>query len=193
MFLNLASRPFRNERSPRVLYAALWFAVVLVTIVHGTFAARLRPSRTEERRAELARLEGKLERMRAREAAPATAVDAATLVRWRGLKELVDQRAFSWTLLLSDLEPLVPPGVRITSLSPKPHPSGLVSLELEALARSPEQVLEFVTALEREPQFEDVYPLSVEDTGGQRRASYAMSYAARPVSPPDSVRAEPPS
>jgi Tfp pilus assembly protein PilN len=174
--LNLASRPFRNERLPRVLLWAAWAGALALTLVHGFVVRDLLPERTSARHAEAQHLEETLKTTAARVAAGKSDVSVESLKLWTALKAIVDGRAFSWTGLLADLERVVPPGVRIASLSPE-QKDGRTRLKLEALVRKPEESLEFLRALEARPQFSLVYPLSVtEDSDGRRHTSYSMLY-----------------
>src|SRR6185295_18986217 len=73
--------------------------------------------------------------------------DPASLARWSLLNELVDGRAFSWTGLLARLEVTLPAEVRLVAISPETK-HGHFSLSLEAVARSADQAVALVKALE---------------------------------------------
>lgn len=193
--LNLASRPFRNERLPRVLWGAAWAGVLALSLAHGLVAYSLLPHKTSERHAEATRLENKLRRTAGRVAAGKTDVSPDNLRLWAALKTIVDRRTFSWTGLLADLEPVVPLDVRILSLIPD-QKDGRTELKLEALAQRPEGTLDFLRALDARPQFALVYPLSVSEDQGLRRTSYAMLYepqaaSAAPPSAPQAAGEQP--
>lgn len=174
--LNLASRPFRNERLPRLLLWVAWAAALALTVIHGSVVRDLLPQRTSARHAEAERLEQTLKTSAERVAVAKADVSIESLKLWTALKAIVDGRTFSWTGLLADLERVVPPGVRIMSLSPD-QKDGRTQLRLEALMRKAEESLEFLHALEARPQFSLVYPLSVsEDSQGLRHTSYTMLY-----------------
>jgi type IV pilus assembly protein PilN len=174
--LNLASRPFRNERLPRLLLGAAWVAVLALTAIHALLVRELLPERTSARHVEAQQLEDMLRTTAARVAASKADVSLENLKLWSALKAIVDGRTFSWTLLLGDLEQVVPPGIRIASLNPQ-QKDGRTLLKLEALVRKPEESLDFLHALELRPQFSLVYPLNVsEDNLGLRHVNYSMLY-----------------
>jgi Tfp pilus assembly protein PilN len=68
-------------------------------------------------------------------------------------KQLADQRAFSWTRMLSDLEEAVPPSVSLGSVALTPRES-IVTLNGSALTLK--DVTAFVNALENHRAFRDV-------------------------------------
>ena len=174
--LNLASRPFRNERLPRLIWGAAWALALLVSILHGVFIRNLLPQHTSARHAEADRLEAKLRRSSRRVAVGKVEVSLETLKLWAALKAIVDRRAFSWTGLLGSLEQVVPPGVRIVSILPD-QKDGRTNLKLEALAQTQGEEFELLRSLEARPEFSVVYPLTVsEDAQGLRRTTYSMVY-----------------
>lgn len=175
--LNLATRPFRNTRLPRLLLGLAWLGLVALTVLQAVLVHRLLPAQTEPRWREARRLETQLAALAEREQRSRTTVPAATLKRWAALREIVDQRAFSWTRLLLVLEETTPPGVRFLSLAPRPKEDGL-GLEVEAEARTQADVLELVRVLEARPEFEQVYPRSIEESPSGRRVRFSLRYHA---------------
>ncbi len=173
--LNLASRPFRNTRLPRLLLGLAWTVLLTLTAVQAVLIWRLLPSQTEPSWREARRLESQLATLAQREQRSRVEVPTATLKRWAALRELVDRRAFSWTRLLLVLEETTPPGVRLLSLSPQTREAGM-GLEIEADARTQADVLQLVRLLEERPEFEQVYPLSIEESPAGRRVRCTMRY-----------------
>lgn len=156
--VNLAARPFRNERLPATALTAAFVLLAALTIWHAVVIRDLLPARTSERHQEVAALESEAERLQheARRLKTDTP-PAATLAQWNLVKDLVDRRAFSWTGLFARLEQLMPDGVRLTSVSPAVS-RGQVRLDLDADVRSREAGWEFVRVLENGGDFYDVYP-----------------------------------
>lgn len=157
--LNLAERPFRNERLPATAFMAAAAAVVLVTLWHAVVIRDLLPARTTERHQEVAALEAEAARLGAEEGTllKMETPPAATLAEWDLVKDLVDRRAFSWTGLFVRLEQVIPEGVRLTSVSPTVV-KGEVQIAVEATVRSREAGWDFVRALDRGGDFYGVYP-----------------------------------
>lgn len=185
--LNLATRPFRNERLPSVLASVSLAVALLVTAYHVFLARDVMPDRTSALTQKLMEMEGESARLRAeasslREEKP----DKATLAQWTHLKDLVDRRVFSWSGLFSVLEDTLPDGVRLVNLLPKVE-KGQVELQITAVARTVEDALEFMRALEERPEFAEVWP-----TGrgtGQEGVDY--QYEMRYLPQPRSVAASP--
>lgn len=174
--LNLASRPFRNERVPAALFALGAAGVLALTLWQVSEARRLLSS--EGRTWDLTLLAAKQDLIDLRAEASVLGkrrVEPDRVREWELVRDVVDQRSFSWTELLSRLEKLLPSGVRLLSIAPA-FERGQAVLELQALARSIEEGFEFAGALEAAPSFEAVRPhgLSPGDEGDQ--FSYGMQY-----------------
>ena len=177
--LNLAERPFRNERLPATAFSAGFAMLVLVTIWHAVVIRDLLPARTSERHQEVAALEAEAARLQREERTlKVEAPPAATLAQWNLVKDLVDRRAFSWTALFARLEQVMPEGVRLTAVSPSVA-KGQVLLDVDAVARSREAGWEFVRSLEAGGDFRGVYP---KDERGNE-FSYTIQYRPQPPAP----------
>jgi Tfp pilus assembly protein PilN len=161
--LNLARRPFRNERLPTLIVGVCCVLLALLTARHLLDARELLPGRALDVEGEAVALEGKVEALRAelgelrRLSAPKEA-----LAEWASVKELVDRRAFSWTSLFAALEQTLPPGVRLTSVSPGAQ-SGQMTIEIMAAGRSVEDALALLRALQARPDFTQAFLTSVSD------------------------------
>lgn len=181
--LNLASRPFRNTRLPRLLLVLAWLVVLALTGLQAVLVWRLQPGQTAPQWREVQRLETQLASLAERERRARSEVDKDTLKRWLALQELVDRRAFSWSRLFVVLEELAPPGVRFLSLAPNLQ-EGYLRLELEAEARSQAEALELVRVLEARPEFEQVFPLNIDEAPAGRRMRCTMRYEPVPEEQP---------
>ena len=91
----------------------------------------------------------------------------------------MDRRVFSWSGLFSVLEDTVPDGVRLLTLTPRVE-KGQVTLQINAVARTFDEALEFMRALEERPEFSEVWPTSrlTDEDGVEYR--YDMKYAPQP-------------
>lgn len=174
--LNLASRPFRNRRLPRLAAAALALAALLLTALHALMLSRLHAAPARQRQAEVAALEAELRDLRAAHSRLALPeVSRATAARWDAVREVVDRRAFSWTLLLSRLEAALPRDVRLVSVAPTAA-DGRLFVQVSAEAETIEAGFALVARLEQCPEFADVRPSSIAD-GDQGRVE--MQYRLR--------------
>ena len=171
--LNLASQPFRNERLPVLALAVAAAAVLALTVQHALLLRELRPGRTSATRQEATALEAESARLRAEARSPrVTKAEPAGLAEWGLIKDLVDRRAFSWTLLFANLESVLPDGVHLVSIAPSVR-KGEVLLEVAAVARTPEDAREFVRRLEGREEFDDVY---LREEGDRGEVRFTMKY-----------------
>jgi Tfp pilus assembly protein PilN len=181
--LNLASRPFRNETLATTVVALAAVAVLGLTVAHGLSIRRLRSARVSAVQREAAELEAETARLQAEAGelrAPRPAADA--LAEWAALKDLVDRRSFSWTDLFAQLEAVLPPDVRLQSITPRLR-RGRFGLDLITTTRSPQAGLEFMRILEAADAFEDVFPPQVDPAPDGTRFSYTMTYRPPASSP----------
>ncbi len=157
---NLASRPFGNERLPAVLRVLGLLALGAISVQHALVVRHLLPDAISARHAEAAALEAEVARLRSDGVAlRGPAPDKASLARWLAVKEMVDRRSFAWTALLGRLEKTIPAAVRLVSVSPS-WEKGRLRLGLRVVAQASDAGFELVQALEDQPDFEEVYPLS---------------------------------
>jgi Tfp pilus assembly protein PilN len=186
--LNLASRPFRNERLPALLLALGFTAVGAVTIKHALAVRSLMPGRTSGLARQVAELENERERLRQEQSQlRAPRPEAAVLAQWTLLKDLVDGRTFSWSGLFALLEETLPKGVRLISITPKIE-KGERTVYVTGVARTNEDLLELIRVLEERAEFEEVLP---EDSGlnDQNLVEFRAFMKYRPAAAPAVVAA----
>ena len=178
--LNLASRPFRNERLPSVLALVSLAVALLVSTYHFFLVRDVMPDRTSALTRQLAEMETESGRLRAEaKGLQGEKPDAATLAEWTQLKDLVDRRVFSWSGLFDVLEGTLPNGVRLTSLTPHVE-KGKVVLRINAVARSVDEALGFMRALEEREEFADVWPDNRSSGQEGVEYQYEMHYLPQP-------------
>jgi len=178
--LNLATRPFRNERLPTLLAIVSLSAALLLTAYHVFLVRDVMPDRTSDLTRQLADMEAESVQLRK----DATDLQgekpaARTVAEWTQLKDLVDRRVFSWSALLAVLEDTLPDGVRLVSLSPKVE-MGKVTLQINAVARTFDEALLFMKALDERPEFSEVWPTRRETNPDGIGYQYDMKYAPQP-------------
>jgi Tfp pilus assembly protein PilN len=155
--LNLASRPFQNERLPTLLLWAALAVLLAASVKHGMAVADLLSTRSVALEHEVRALDAEAVALRAERASQkAPTPDPATVRQWALVSNLVDRRAFSWTDLLARLEQVLPPGVHLVSIAPSIQ-RGQVALEFNAMARTTDEGLELVKALQVRKDFADVF------------------------------------
>ena len=172
--LNLASRPFVNRTPQALLLVILLVGAVAATSWNVITVAR---SASEARAVEgrLAKLKAEEEELRAegvRLHARLDDVDIKPLtIRAQAANDVLAQKALSWSLLLQRLEEVLPWKAALQSIRASVGADG-VRLQLKVRARSQDEVLDFLDALEASPCFEDAYPL---DEGGADSADFTAT------------------
>jgi Tfp pilus assembly protein PilN len=171
--VNLARRPFVNERPVRRAAMLLLAAGLALAAVNGWLYTRYVVQRGANE-GELNRLEAEIESEERRATALARQLAAADLTQQNDLVVFLNQRiaerTFGWSVLFDRLEDLLPRDVRLVSLAPAevvpPRASAgaapvavaaetRFNLAISGVARQPEAVLELIDALFADAAFRD--------------------------------------
>src|SRR6516225_1870976 len=131
--INLATRPF-TDLGPifkRLRIAMIVFAVVSIGLAFGLHAlhSKAQAARARERAIDnqIARINNERQGYMAMMRQP----DNAQVLEQAGtLNQLFDEKAFSWTLAMEDLETVLPGGVQVTTLEPIRDKDGRITLHL---------------------------------------------------------------
>ena len=171
--MNLATRPFYNERAVHLVLAALGLALVAILALEVVrFVALSRAHRELTLAAEAAESEAaavstrtaRLEREMPGDVT-VTLVAAAEEV-----DRLIEQRLFSWTAFFNVIEQTLPAGVMLTAVRPDADEEG-TSVDLAVIGRAVADVEEFIRRLEGTGVFADVLARQGElDEEGMYRA-----------------------
>jgi type IV pilus assembly protein PilN len=152
--INLASRPFADLapalKNLRIAMGAL--ALLAIGLAIGLHALH---DKAEAARARAHSLDGKIAQItqeRQRYQAMMQRPDnARTLQQAEMLNQLFDEKAFSWTLAMEDLETVLPAGVQVTTLEPT-FKDGQISVRLRVVGPRDRDV-EVVQNLEHSRHF----------------------------------------
>lgn len=181
LHLNLASRPYRDDRPFYVAVIAL-VALTGFLLVNNIATAYDYLENTRTTRAEITRIE------RAIAVENQKAESAEQQIRNVNLQSLntqtsyintqIAERAFSWTKLLDALERTVPNDVRLLSLNPAvDEKTGLTSLQLQCVAKDSEGMVKLLRNLITNPVFRGAYPLNeTRQDDGTYRFSVSVEY-----------------
>ncbi|HTM18657.1 MAG TPA: hypothetical protein VL135_17220 [Terracidiphilus sp.] len=180
--INLASRQFADIapviKTLRTTMAALAGAAILLLIglyfVHGKAeAARQREHSLD---GNIAQLRQEQQRYQATMRQPD---NARTLQQSETLNQFFDQKAFSWTLAMEDLETVLPAGVQVTTLEPTIK-NGQITVHMRVIGPRDRDV-QLVQNLEHSRHF--VMPRIVgetaESTGGPNAQAQPVSASNR--------------
>jgi type IV pilus assembly protein PilN len=181
--LNLATRPYADLRPAlkrlRITMAVL--AVVSLCLVLGLRALHQKAmvARATEQRVQSQIDAINLERKGYLDLMQQPA-NAQLLRQVAVLNQLFDEKTFSWTLAMEDLETVLPGGVQVTALEPVRDKTGTITLHLRVVGPR-DRAVDLVQNLERSKYF--VFPRivgeSTESTGGPNERLEPVSASNR--------------
>ena len=153
---NLATRPFYNTRA-----VTLWLALLATVVAAATLfniVSVVIDSRSDSALAQQARADAdRAAALRAEAAKLRASVDTRQVdliaSEARTANDLIDRRVFSWTELFNRFEQTLPPNVRITAVRPKVDRDRRVLLSMNVVARSVDDVSQFMESLEKTGAF----------------------------------------
>jgi hypothetical protein len=192
---NLSTRPFYNDR---LVVIALGLVAVLA-IGMTAFNANEVTSLSKERSALLEAIRANTDATSAIEAKVAGVRGAIDLPRLRMLavaveeaNDLIDQRTFSWTAFFGVIEKTLPFGVRLVAVTQKVE-KGVMVVGMNVVCQRPEDLQDFVLALDKSPEFRDVNPAARQNNDdGTETAVIEAVYlpASKPTpAPPTAAKA----
>ena len=153
--LNLATRPFADQgpilKRLRIAMGAL--ALVSIGLALGLHALH---SKAEAARARAHSLDGAIAQVTREQQhyidTMREPANAQLLRQTVALNKLFDEKAFSWTLTMENLETVLPGGVQVSTLEPVREKNGQITLHMQVLGPR-DKVVEFVSNLEQSNRF----------------------------------------
>lgn len=157
---NLATAPLENNRRFIAGSSAMGIIGLAAMLLLSLHAVHTRQA-NREMRIDIDRLQEQIqislrqqESLRNAFKSP-QAVEA--LKRSEFLNGLIEARTFPWTKMFANLEQILPPGVRVISISPQMDNGGHVKLVFSIGAVNDEQEIKFLNAIDSSPVFSDVH------------------------------------
>jgi type IV pilus assembly protein PilN len=168
--LNLASRPFADI-GPAIKRLRIAMGVMAVMCIGLGFGLHALHQKAEEARARDHSLDAKVaaitQERKGYEDLMRQPANAEVLVHAGALNQLFDEKAFSWTLAMEDLETVLPGGVQVSTLEPIRDKEGHITLHLRVIGPR-DRAVDLVKNLEHSRRF--ILPRIVgensESTGG---------------------------
>jgi Tfp pilus assembly protein PilN len=190
MVPNLASRPFLNTRPVWIItiLAAVITVVMVVVNINVYITSRHQHGALYQRCNELEAEYRELEKD------TRSHLELLANVPWQSLGSRVErfnvilrEYSFNWLELLSDIERVMPYKVRLTKIQPTISPEE-VTLNVEAVARDREAMLELLENLIADPSFNHPVPSIEKSPEGSATAvdylfTLSVSYYPRAVAP----------
>ena len=184
--VNLATRPFVELRPllARLRLAMGLLALVAVGLAYGLHSLNARARAAQAQMDDLKAKTGAFEHERlANESRMRQPQNRGVLERSQFLNALFEQKSFSWTAVMMDLEKVLPTGVQVTSLEPQIAKDGGVSIRLRVSGDREQEVL-LLRNLERSQRF--VAPR----LSGEAAQAQETGRAGVPVAGPGTVEFE---
>lgn len=177
--LNLAARPYRDERPFIAVVVAGSLLIAFLTLMNFDAWYRYR-NETSNTRAKIATLETQADAERQRAAAlnqRLRNVDVKRLaLQTQFANARLAERAFSWSELLDHLEHVLPDYVRIESIAPSFKPDGMIGLTMQCVARDPDGLVKTMNQLNADPHFSNPFPNGEDHTDQGYRFAIRVDY-----------------
>ncbi len=181
--LNLATRPF-TDVGPLLKRLRIAMAVLAVVGIALGFGVHALDEQAQEARERVRAMDNQVARVnRERQGYQAMMripQNAAVLSQAQNLNQLFDEKAFSWTLAMEDLETVLPGGVQVTTLEPARDKDGHITLHLRVLGAR-DRAIQLVENLEHSRRFLSprIVGESSESNGGPNERMMPVSAANR--------------
>ena len=177
--LNLATRPFA-DLGPAIKRLRIAMGVLALVAIGLGFGLHALHQKAEAARARDHSLDGQIARI-ARERQDYQAMmrrpeNVQLVVQAVALNKLFDEKAFSWTLAMEDLETVLPGGVHVTSIEPVRNKDGHITIRLRVNGPR-DQDVNLVRNLEHSRRF-----LQPRITGENAEAQTGPGQRLEPVS-----------
>lgn len=181
--LNLATRPF-SDLGPAMKRLRIGMGVLALFAIALGLGLRAFHQKAEEARARDHSLDGELTRItlerqgyQDRMKLPA---NAQLMSQSEALNKLFDEKAFSWTLAMEDLEGVLPGGVQVSTLEPVRAKDGTITLHLRVIGPR-DRAVELVRNLEHSKRFllPRIAGENSETTGGPGEQIQPVSASSR--------------
>lgn len=153
--LNLASRPFA-DLGPAIKRLRIAMGLLALSSIGFGLGLRAFDQKAEEARARDHSLDGQIARVtqerQGYQIMMAQAANAQLLEQVGTLNRLFDEKAFSWTLAMEDLETVLPGGVQVSTIEPVRAKDGHIALRLRVIGPR-DRAVELVRNLEHSKRF----------------------------------------
>jgi type IV pilus assembly protein PilN len=153
--INLATRPFADV-GPAIKRLRILMGVMALISVGMGLGLYLLHNKAEQARAHAHSLDGKIaainQERQSYENMMHEPENARLLVESAALNQLFDEKTFSWTLAMEDLETVLPGGVQVSTLEPVREKDGRITLRLRVIGPR-DRSIQLVENLEHSKRF----------------------------------------
>ena len=161
LHLNLASRPYRDYRP--VYAVVVVMSLIAAFLMLNNVETYYRYTReTHSTRTKIASIEAQTTQEREREATAQQRIKRLDLGRLGAQTKFVNaklaERAFSWSMLLDELESVLADDVRLVSVTPVFQKDGKIKLDLEFVSKTADGMIRTLNRMNADPQFRNPFP-----------------------------------
>jgi type IV pilus assembly protein PilN len=153
--LNLATRPFADI-SPLIRRLRIGMGILALAAIALAFGLHAEHNKAEQARARAHSFDGQIERItnerQQYQALMQRPDNAQLLTEADELNKIFDQKAFSWTLAMENLETVLPGGVQVSSIEPLRAKDGHITLHMRVNGPH-DRAVELVRNLEHSRRF----------------------------------------
>lgn len=177
--LNLASRPYRDYRPVYavVVVMSLLTAVLMLENIDTYYRY---VNETQSTRTKTARIEAQAQQERQRVQAIEQRLASLDLQRLdqqtRFVNAKLSERAFSWSMLLDELESVLAADVRLISVTPSFDDTAAVDLKLNFQSKSADGMITTINRMHADPQFDSPFPHSERTVAGGYQFDITVKY-----------------
>jgi len=162
LHLNLASRPYRDYRPVYAVVVAM--SLITAFLMLNNVETYYRYTRdTRSTRTRIATIEAQTQQERQREQMVQQRIKGLDLARLSAQTSFVNaklaERAFSWSMLLDELESILADDVRLLSVAPS-FREGKIDLSLAFVSKSADGMIKTINRMHADPQFRNPFPSS---------------------------------
>lgn len=153
--INLATRPYTDQRPAirqlrlGMAVLALLLALLALGMLHFHQAALRMAAQQQTMNLAITKLENEQQGYKNQMQQPA---NARVLTQADFLNQLFDEKSFSWTETMEDLETTLPAGVQVTAIEPVRDKEGNLTLHLR-VSGNRDRVVDLLRAMEHSPRF----------------------------------------
>jgi len=181
--LNLATHPY-TDFGPAIKRLRIAMGVLVLMVLGLLLGLRAFHHKAEEARAREHSLDGQIAQIAQERQNYQNLMhqpeNAQLLAHTAALNRLFDEKAFSWTLAMEDLETVLPSGVQVTQLEPIRDKTGTITLHL-LVAGPRDRAVDLVQNLEHSRRFllPRIVGETAESTGGANEKLEPVSASNR--------------
>ncbi len=176
--INLATQPYEDAREFWARWGLGVGLLAALTLVLLVFAVRGWSNAGRDRH-NIAQLQQQIDELNKERDEDQGVLDMpvnrSTRDQSQFLNGLIQRKAFSWTLVFEDLEPVMPPNLHVVSLRPELNDQNQVQLDMKVAADTRAAAVELVHRLEGSKHFQGAELVSEGPQGSEGGSGVAAS------------------